>query len=108
MHGQRASSLTQRAGRGRTKPHNSLFVTQRAARAWCCGNPHVHVDPMPHGACQTFILLHATDVHTMVYDTSTISREDVAQALCATAEQLKCPRWQELVAHWKDLLAAGL
>ena len=63
---------------------------------------------MPHEGCQTFILLHDTDVHTMVYDTSMIGREDVAQALCATAEQLKCPRWQELVAHSKDLLAAAL
>ena len=68
----------------------------------------VHVDPMPQGGCQTFILLQDTEVHTMVYDTSMISREDVAQALCATAEQLKCPRWQELVAHSKDLLAAAL
>ena len=68
----------------------------------------VHVDPMPPDGCQTFILLQDTEVHTMVYDTSMISREDVAQALCATAEQLKCPRWQELVAHSKDLLAAAL
>jgi hypothetical protein len=68
----------------------------------------VHVDPMPDGGCQTFILLRKTAVHTMVYDTSLCTVADVVRALCPTAEQRKCLRWQELVAAHKDLLAAGL
>ena len=68
----------------------------------------VHVEPMPQGGCQTFILLRKTDVHTMVYDTSLCTVADVVRELCPTAEQRKCPRWLELVAVHKDLLAAGL
>jgi hypothetical protein len=68
----------------------------------------VHVDPMPAGGCQTFIVLQKTDVHTMVYDTSPYTVGDVVQELRATAEQRKCARWLELAAAHKDLLAAGL
>ena len=68
----------------------------------------VHVEPQPRGGCQAMIVMHETKVHTMVYDTSMYDVEAVVRALRATAEQLKCTRWRELVDIHMHLLAAAL
>ena len=67
--------------------------------------PHIDEQP-PRGAQFIIFVGPRTNLHTLVYDVSGITHARLACAVDATQQQLKCPRWNELLEENRPLLAA--
>jgi len=66
-----------------------------------------HIDEQPNRGAQFIIFVGPrTMLHTLVYDVSGITHARLASAVHATQQQLKCPRWNELLEENRPLLAA--
>ena len=66
-----------------------------------------HIDEQPARGAQFIIFVGPrTNLHTLVYDVSGITHAQLACAVDATQQQLKCPRWNELLEENRPLLVA--